>query len=95
MAFFIFRFISRTTELDDNIRTPAQKTSIKEKNSQLGSTITEKTILPFSAFSFDSTIDLCLSVFWWARFRKRKGGVKVHFLYDVETQIPAFFRSYQ
>lgn len=43
-------------------------------------------------YAFDSTtIDLCLSVFWWAKFRKRKGGIKVHTLYDVETQIPTFF----
>ena len=43
-------------------------------------------------YAFDSTtIDLCLSVFWWATFRKYKGGVKVHTLFDVETQIPAFF----
>lgn len=45
-----------------------------------------------NVYAFDSTtIDLCLSVFWWAKFRKHKAGVKVHFLYDVETQIPAFF----
>jgi hypothetical protein len=45
-----------------------------------------------SVYAFDSTtIDLCLSVFWWAKFRKKKGGIKVHTLYDVETQIPAFF----
>src|SRR5690606_12413660 len=45
-----------------------------------------------NVYAFDSTtIDLCLSVFWWAKFRKRKGGVKVHTLYDLETQIPAFF----
>lgn len=43
-------------------------------------------------YAFDSTtIDLCISVFWWARFRKYKAGIKAHFLYDVETQIPAFF----
>ena len=43
-------------------------------------------------YAFDSTtIDLCLTVFWWATFRKHKGGVKVHTLFDVETQIPAFF----
>lgn len=42
--------------------------------------------------AFDSTtIDLCLNVFWWAKFRKRKGGIKVHTLYDIETQIPTFF----
>ena len=42
-------------------------------------------------YAFDSTtIDLCLSVFWWAKFRKAKGGIKVHTLYDITTQIPAF-----
>ena len=45
-----------------------------------------------NVYAFDSTtIDLCLSVFWWAKFREKKGGIKVHTLYDVETQIPAFF----
>jgi Domain of unknown function (DUF4372)/Transposase DDE domain len=42
-------------------------------------------------YAFDSTtIDLCLSLFWWASFRKTKGGIKMHTLYDVVTQIPAF-----
>lgn len=45
-----------------------------------------------NVYAFDSTtIDLCLSIFWRAKFRKKKGGIKVHTLYDVETQIPAFF----
>ena len=40
-------------------------------------------------YAFDSTtIDLCLSVFWWAEFRKTKGGVKLHTLFDVKTSIP-------
>ena len=43
-------------------------------------------------YAFDSsTIGLCLSVFGWALFRKRKGGIKLHTLYDIETQIPTFF----
>ena len=43
-------------------------------------------------YAFDSTtIPLCLSVFWWAKFRKKKGGVKAHVLYDLETQVPAFY----
>ena len=43
-------------------------------------------------YAFDSTtIDLCLSVFDWALFRKKKGGIKIHTLYDVETRIPTFF----
>src|SRR3989344_924192 len=37
-----------------------------------------------------STIDLCLSVFPWARFRKRKGGVKLHTLLDLRGPIPTF-----
>ena len=43
-------------------------------------------------YAFDSTtIPLCLSVFWWAKFRKKKGGVKAHVLYDLESQVPAYF----
>ncbi len=43
-------------------------------------------------YAFDSTtIDLCLETFKWAKFRKGKGGIKVHTLYDVEAQVPAFF----
>lgn len=42
-------------------------------------------------YAFDSsTIDLCLNVFWWAKFRKAKGGIKLHTLYDITTQIPTF-----
>lgn len=42
-------------------------------------------------YAFDSsTIDLCLNVFWWAKFRKAKAGIKLHTLYDVVTQIPTF-----
>ena len=45
-----------------------------------------------NVYAFDSTtIPLCLSVFWWAKFRKKKGGVKAHGLYDLESQVPAFF----
>ena len=45
-----------------------------------------------NVYAFDSTtVDLCLSVFWWAAFRKHKGGIKIHTLYDIETQIPTFF----
>ena len=42
-------------------------------------------------YAFDSTtIDLCLSLFQWALFRKTKGGIKVHTLFDVVTQIPTY-----
>ena len=44
-----------------------------------------------NVYAFDSsTIDLCLSIFWWAEFRKHKGGIKLHTLYDVKTSVPCF-----
>jgi len=42
-------------------------------------------------YALDSTtIDLCLSLFPWARFRARKGAVKMHTLLDVRGSIPTF-----
>lgn len=44
-----------------------------------------------NVYAIDSTtIDLCLSVFWWAPFRKTKAAVKVHTQYDIKTQVPTF-----
>jgi transposase len=44
-----------------------------------------------NVYALDSTtIDLCLSVFWWAEFRKTKAGIKIHTLYDVKRSIPSF-----
>ncbi|MEX0981065.1 MAG: IS4 family transposase [Bacteroidales bacterium] len=44
-----------------------------------------------NVYALDSTtIDLCLSVFWWAEFRRTKAGIKLHTLYDVKTSIPTF-----
>ncbi|MBW2075904.1 MAG: transposase, partial [Deltaproteobacteria bacterium] len=37
-----------------------------------------------------STIDLCLSLFPWARFRKTKGAIKLHTLLDIRGSIPTF-----
>ena len=46
-----------------------------------------------SIYALDATtIDLCLSLFPWARFRKRKGAIKVHTLIDVVTRIPTVIR---
>lgn len=42
-------------------------------------------------YSLDSTtIDLCLSLFPWAAFRKRKGAIKLHCLLDHRGEIPSF-----
>lgn len=37
-----------------------------------------------------STIDLCLRLFPWARFRRTKAAIKLHTLYDIRCQVPAF-----
>jgi len=43
-----------------------------------------------TAYALDSTtIDLCLSLFPWARFRKTKGAVKLHTLLDLRGSIPS------
>lgn len=42
-------------------------------------------------FSFDSTvIDLCLAAFPWAKFRQRKGALKLHYQFDHAGEIPTF-----
>jgi transposase len=42
-------------------------------------------------YAFDSTtIDLCLSLFQWAKFRQHKGAVKMHTLLDLRGNIPTF-----
>jgi len=44
-----------------------------------------------AVYAFDSTtIDLCLSLFPWAKFRRRKGAVKLHTLLDLHGNIPCF-----
>jgi hypothetical protein len=46
-----------------------------------------------TVYAFDSTtIDLCLQLFPWARFRRRKGGVKLHTQIDLRGNIPCFLR---
>ena len=49
--------------------------------------------LKIHAFAIDSTtIDLCLKLFPWARFRRRKAGVKAHTMIDLRVGIPVFMR---
>jgi len=46
-----------------------------------------------TVYAFDSTtIDLCLSLFPWARFRKHKAAVKAHTLLDLRGNIPCFIQ---
>lgn len=42
-------------------------------------------------YALDSTVvDLCLEVFWWAKFRSTKAAVKMHTLLDLKTSIPEY-----
>jgi hypothetical protein len=44
-----------------------------------------------TVYALDSTtIDLCLSLFPWAKFRRKKGAVKLHTLLDLRGSIPCF-----
>src|SRR6202051_1051410 len=46
-----------------------------------------------SLYALDyTTIDLCLSIFPWAKFRKHKAAVKMHTLLDLHGNIPTFIR---
>jgi hypothetical protein len=46
-----------------------------------------------TVYAFDSTtIELCLSLFPWARFRRQKAGIKLHTLLDLHGSIPSFIR---
>ncbi|MBR6187823.1 MAG: IS4 family transposase [Prevotella sp.] len=44
-------------------------------------------------YAIDSTtIDLCMAVFKWAKFRSTKSGIKIHTQIDIVTEIPVFYR---
>ena len=44
-----------------------------------------------NVFAIDATtLDLCLSTFYWATFRSTKGGIKLHTQIDLKTSIPEF-----
>ena len=56
---------------------------------------TDKTLshLDGDVYALDSTtIDLCLKLFPWAQFRRRKAGIKAHTMLDVRVGIPVFLR---
>ena len=46
-----------------------------------------------NVFAIDATtIDLCLSAFYWATFRSTKGGIRLHTQLDLKTSIPTFIQ---
>ena len=86
--------VKRSTMSEANNRVPYQVyeslfyTMLKKCDS-----ITQQITFKFKnpLYALDSSIiDLCLSVFDWAKFRRAKGGIKLHCLLDIKTQIPAF-----
>lgn len=89
--------ISRTTLADANelrnwriysdlAQVPIQRARLLNVGSVL-----EDVDLNNTVYALDSTtIDLCLEVFWWAKFRKRKAAVKLHTLFDIRSQIVCF-----
>jgi len=86
--------IKRSTISDANNRVPYQVyealfyTMLKKCS---GLTQTTKFRFKNPLYAIDSSvIDLCLSVFDWAKFRRTKGGIKLHCQFDLKTQIPAF-----
>jgi hypothetical protein len=51
--------------------------------------------LKSNVFAIDATtIDLCLSTFYWATFRSKKAGIKLHTQIDLKTSIPEFILFY-
>lgn len=58
-----------------------------ELKTNIGLKRTLKAIGPVKLLD-SSTVSLCLSSFPWAEFRKTKGGIKLHTLYDLNTEAP-------
>jgi len=91
------RGISRTTLADANelrdwrIYSDLAQVLIQRARLLNVGSVLEDVDLNNTVYALDSTtIDLCLEVFWWAKFRKHKAAVKLHTLFDVRCQIPCF-----
>ena len=86
--------LKRSTISDANNRVPFQVYEtlfygMLKKCSHLTSHTKFKFKNPLYALD-SSVIDLCLTVFDWAKFRRTKGGLKLHCLFDLKSQIPVF-----
>lgn len=87
------RSVARSTIAYANKKRPAQiyESLFNALLRRCGDTLTDK-----KQFSFknplravdSSTIDLCLSLFPWAKFRTTKGAIKLHTSFDVRSQVP-------
>lgn len=89
--------ISRTTlarvneNRDWRIYADFAQVLIKQARELYSKDSTVFTDIESSVYALDaSTIDLCLSVFKWAKFRKHKAAIKLHTLIDLRWNIPTF-----
>ena len=88
--------VKRSTLADaNNSRTPLFFEALFKKQYTKCSTLAPAKPFRFKnkLYSLDSSVvDLCLSLFPWAKFRKTKAGIKLHTLLDHDGNIPAFIR---
>jgi hypothetical protein len=90
--------IARSTLADANEKRPWQMYAdfaqiLIDKAQTLYSNDSFGVDLKHAVYALDSTIiDLCLTLFPWAQFRKHKSAVKVHTLMDLKGSIPCFIR---
>lgn len=89
--------ISRSTLADANeqrdwrIYADFAQILIQKARFSLAGAVLEGIDLDNAIYALDATtIDLCLEVFWWAKFRKHKAAIKLHTLFDLRCQIPCF-----
>jgi putative transposase len=88
------RAVKRSTLADANADRPAAffEAIFQEQYARCGALAPRKKFhFQNKLYSFDSSVvDLCLSMFPWAKFRRTKGGIKLHTLLDHDGYIPAF-----
>ncbi|MCK7514673.1 MAG: hypothetical protein MZV70_68860 [Desulfobacterales bacterium] len=88
------RAVKRSTLADANAERPAEffEAIFQEQYARCAALAPRKRFhFQNKLYSFDSSVvDLCLSIFPWAKFRRTKGGIKLHTLLDHDGYIPAF-----
>jgi hypothetical protein len=88
------RAVKRSTLADANADRPAEffEAMFQEQYARCAALAPRKKFhFQNKLYSFDSSVvDLCLSMFPWAKFRRTKGGIKLHTLLDHDGYIPAF-----
>jgi hypothetical protein len=88
------RAVKRSTLADANAERPAEffEAIFQEQYARCAALAPRKKFhFKNKLYSFDSSVvDLCLSMFPWAKFRRTKGGIKLHTLLDHDGYLPAF-----